>query len=406
MNNLDGSQQTSPGATPAQDLNNVGAGQGKGGFNGQCYNCGEWGHSQRFCTKPKWVQPQQSLEPGATGNGAQAPDKDAASLEKVMDLGGKTGDESEAVPPPPTPLGVSAQKDLKSCCDQACWFKCKKNNRGRLQLVESNDWFPRELLALSWKEQMTSEEKARAIGISEDGKSMKVKETTIPFALEGDKKEKWVDFVIQRRKELGISPFVTAVGKENSIVPGNNEMMAVSHKSQKENTLGDKNELNGLAPEGMKWQTLRMTVDSGACDHVVNPKELSTVEIKQTVASGSSYVSASGDEIKNLGEATLDATTKDGNKLALAVQLAEVNKNLAAVRKICAAGNRVVFDDDFGGGYVENKTTGVRIPIEKDHGTYAVHLNVLVPKAKAGTISMFEEHTASHASAGFTRHAK
>ena len=27
-------------------------GQGEGkGFRGSCHNCGEWGHSQRFCTK-------------------------------------------------------------------------------------------------------------------------------------------------------------------------------------------------------------------------------------------------------------------------------------------------------------------------------------------------------------------
>ena len=83
----------------------------------------------------------------------------------------------------------------------------------------------------------------------------------------------------------------------------------------------------------------------------------------------------------------------------MAVQLAEVNKNLAAVRKICSAGNRVVFDDDFGGGYVENKTTGIRIPIEKDQGTYAVTLKVLVPKDTQEINNVDESEEVS-----FTRH--
>ena len=39
---------------------------------------------------------------------------------------------------------------------------------------------------------------------------------------------------------------------------------------------------------------------------------------------------------------------------------------------------------------VGNKTTGVKIPIEKDQGTYAVQLSVLVPKTK-GQINVCEE---------------
>ena len=61
------------------------------------------------------------------------------------------------------------------------------------------------------------------------------------------------------------------------------------------------------------------------------------------------------------------------------MQVAGVKKPLASVRKMCAAGNRVVFEDtedDLQGGYVQNKTTGVKIPITKEgaHGTYEVNL--------------------------------
>ena len=41
---------------------------------------------------------------------------------------------------------------------------------------------------------------------------------------------------------------------------------------------------------------------------------------------------------------------------------------------MCAAGNRVVFEDisETQGGYVENRITGDRIPINKEGGTYGV----------------------------------
>ena len=65
---------------------------------------------------------------------------------------------------------------------------------------------------------------------------------------------------------------------------------------------------------------------------------------------------------------------------------------------MCAAGNRVTFDDDpndeLYGGYIENKQTGSRTQIHKRGGTYGLTLWVLVPKIAqvlAETNNMFEE---------------
>ena len=60
----------------------------------------------------------------------------------------------------------------------------------------------------------------------------------------------------------------------------------------------------------------------------------------------------------------------------LTFQVAGVKKPLGSVRKMCSAGNRVVFEDisDTQGGYVENKKTGARIPINKEGGTYGVSI--------------------------------
>ena len=54
-----------------------------------------------------------------------------------------------------------------------------------------------------------------------------------------------------------------------------------------------------------------------------------------------------------------------------------VSKVLCAVRKMCVAGNRVVFDED--GSFILNKKTGLYTSIEERNGTYAFDLWTEVP---------------------------
>jgi len=127
---------------------------------------------------------------------------------------------------------------------------------------------------------------------------------------------------------------------------------------------------------GYEWQALSVTVDSGACDHVVPPSEIDTNEVKVTeaVRSGVHYTTANGSKIPNLGEIPVSGFTDENKRLSLTFQVAGVKKPLGSVRKMCSAGNRVVFEDisETQGGYVENRTTGDRIPINKEGGTYGV----------------------------------
>jgi hypothetical protein len=60
---------------------------------------------------------------------------------------------------------------------------------------------------------------------------------------------------------------------------------------------------------------------------------------------------------------------------------------------MCAAGNGVVFEDlsEIEGGYVENKSTGARIPIRKEEGgTYGVSIwRLKSTKSVVGENNMF-----------------
>ena len=69
--------------------------------------------------------------------------------------------------------------------------------------------------------------------------------------------------------------------------------------------------------------------------------------------------------------------TEEGEKASMTFQMADVNKPLASVRRMCEAGNKVVFDEE--GSYIENKKTGRKTSMQKERGVYV--LTVKVPKA-------------------------
>ena len=187
--------------------------------------------------------------------------------------------------------------------------------------------------------------------------------------------------------------------------------------------------VNGTAsvPEGYGWYPLNVTIDSGACDHVVPPNLIdpSQVKVTEAVRQGVHYTTANGSKLANLGEIEVEGVTDDQTCLNLTFQVAAVKKSLGSVRKICDAGNRVVFENisDVQGGYVEDTTTGARTPINFEGGTYGVTLWRLMKKGNKDTrpelaganafeaLSEDEEDEdqdvagAPAASSGFPRHA-
>jgi hypothetical protein len=141
--------------------------------------------------------------------------------------------------------------------------------------------------------------------------------------------------------------------------------------------------LGTKAPKGYKWIRIKMTADSGACEHVIARKYLSVSlanEIKSTAAvtQGVKYSAANGHTLKNEGEIKLGGMTQEGNSVELSLQVVDVMKPLLSIRKMCDAGNRIVFDQDE--SYIEHKATGIRSKIEHDEGTYALWIWVMVPE--------------------------
>ena len=109
------------------------------------------------------------------------------------------------------------------------------------------------------------------------------------------------------------------------------------------------------------------------------------IGIKDTPASraGLKYRAAIGTPIDNLGEKSIQGVTKQGNKVGMTFQIADVTKPLGAVRAMLAAGNKVVFEA--GNSYIQDKTRTIKTPIEERNGAYV--FDIWRPKSMNGPSS-------------------
>eukprot|EP00973_Karenia_brevis_P020503 2816221-Karenia_brevis.AAC.1 len=84
------------------------------------------------------------------------------------------------------------------------------------------------------------------------------------------------------------------------------------------------------------------------------------------------YVTASGEEIENMGEKKLDMTLGDGKVMTHTFQVTNVNKPLGSVSRLCQAGQQVVFNPPGhpDGSYIRNLQTGARSQLTLFNGTY------------------------------------
>jgi hypothetical protein len=146
------------------------------------------------------------------------------------------------------------------------------------------------------------------------------------------------------------------------------------------------------------YEVIRVNVDSGAIDSCIPPNVASMFKVRQTQMSknGGYYTSASGGVIYNEGERDVKGVTDDAKDIGMTFQVAKVRGPLGSVRRICEAGNRVVFDDDGDGSYIENKTSKQRVKIEKVKGVYL--LNMWVKKNESQGVNSVSEFANSSSS--------
>ena len=116
-----------------------------------------------------------------------------------------------------------------------------------------------------------------------------------------------------------------------------------------------------------------MTVDSGAGESVSPPHEAAMFPTIETDASrdGTYYIAATGDRVYNEGEKRVTCTTPEGHQHSWMFLVADVNKVLASVSRICESSQeRVVFQK--GNNYIEHLKTGRRTQMKERNGVYVI----------------------------------
>ena len=122
---------------------------------------------------------------------------------------------------------------------------------------------------------------------------------------------------------------------------------------------------------------LKIYIDSGAADTVC-PKDFHPGgEVRETAESkrGKYYLAANNSKIPVHGRKTIHGVTDDWNNMRIEAEVADVRRALGSVKRLCEAGNTVVFSGKE--SYIRNDKTGNKTKIDQSGKGYVV--NVWVP---------------------------
>ena len=138
-----------------------------------------------------------------------------------------------------------------------------------------------------------------------------------------------------------------------------------------------------------KWELVKVTIDSGACDHVM-PKEIGKrFEIFPTKESlaGRNFSAANNTAIKNYGAREISGVTDDWTPMVdLKFNVADVKRCLASTTKLKKDGFLLVLDDEMG-EFMVHKATGRRINFMNDGGTPTMNLWIRKPDPEGAMLT-------------------
>ena len=87
--------------------------------------------------------------------------------------------------------------------------------------------------------------------------------------------------------------------------------------------------------------------------------------------------------MSNQGEKVIQEITREGEKIGMTFQIADVAKPLGSVRAMLDAGNKLVFEK--GNSYISEKSGKVKTTIQERNGAFVFDL--WMPKGKEGAIA-------------------
>jgi hypothetical protein len=129
------------------------------------------------------------------------------------------------------------------------------------------------------------------------------------------------------------------------------------------------------------WRKIGMdeiTIDSAA-EESVCPRNWAAAFGTREAGRKLKFINASGGEMGHYGERVASFRTMgESAVMSLTFQVSDVQKPLAAVRRISEKGNKVVFGPKGADNYIENVATGKRIQMVKKGGSYVVPAELIM----------------------------
>ena len=154
--------------------------------------------------------------------------------------------------------------------------------------------------------------------------------------------------------------------------------------------------------------TRSLTVDSGAAKSALPAGWLPEYALKDSPESlaGVRYVAANGTTIPDEGMKTISFITEVGERKNMQFAVAGVNKPLASVSSMCAAGNEVVFNTRTG-SYVKDLDAGTYTPLRLEGGVFVMDIWVQEPpKSQAAMAPLDRDEDGARLESGFRRQAR
>jgi hypothetical protein len=250
-------------------------GKGKGSFKGNCHNCGGYGHSAKFCRKPK-----------GAGKG---------------DKGGYSGKGGK---------GKGDGKGCWICGDIAHYAKgCPKGKgKGGVNWLSdgagSADAAPPGTPALQNGQVMNlGGGKSNSVSGYWQGGQL------FTYLLEDDEESVVETIQEEECKHEQCTQCYQSDSTWAEVVTGKKKKLL----KKSENSVNSGEELNVIDLNGM-WEKVTMTADTGAVNHVVMPSVAPHIQLQDTAASlsGASFTGAEGSKLPNLGQKDVRGVTSTG----------------------------------------------------------------------------------------------
>jgi len=326
----------------------------KGGFKGECWQCGEHGHSARFCPRSAGKRYGKDVSKGTyKGDYGKGYGKDSYKGKGYQNYGKG---------------GKGSWSGVYGMWEEPAW------DGGPVQLFGIEE---------SMKFQAPKHTVKKAVVAPPPGLSTHMQNRLAALDVEWEEEDP-KEMTDQEVEEL-MNEWVYGVKDTDQVEKSAGKKSKV--KAKKDEDFIDEDGLPVMAlfspePEvnhvrrAPQWVKLEAVVDSGAAESVAPESMAPWIPMKESEGSkrGQTYLSASGDKLPNLGEKKFDMMTVEGHWAQATFQVAEVTRPLCSVSKMCDKGNRVVFE--MGGGYVENLTTGVRTSFSRENNVYVMEMHV------------------------------